>query len=424
MRIGHISFRLAGTDGVSLETAKIVDVLCKMGHSNYYFAGEFDPPNESTQETNKEIVGSTCVPQAHFTHPKVMWITDHAFGNSIAHSDLFQTIEDLAKLLENELFIFIRLNQIELLTIQNVFALPMNLALSIAVYRVLKETGIPAIAHNHDFFWEREKYLNNCVGHILEEIFPPQLPNLKHLVINSQAQTELKKRGFQSTIIPNIFDFDTTRPGIDDFNFNLRSELGLKTEDLFFLQPTRVIPRKGIELAIELVHRLSDLPIKLVISHNAEFDTLYYLSDLFALAALRKVDLRYLPARFHPYRVQGVGIQKKFSLWDAYIFADFITYPSLYEGFGNAILETIYFRKPFLVNRYKIYRDDIAPIGIKAVQIDGEITDQAIEEVRELLTNPSKVDEITSHNFNVARSNFSYQTAQTRLEKIFKSFNS
>ncbi|PKK94749.1 MAG: molecular chaperone HtpG, partial [Tenericutes bacterium HGW-Tenericutes-5] len=161
---------------------------------------------------------------------------------------------------------------------------------------------------------EREKYLNNCVGQILEEVFPPQLPNLKHMVINSQAQSELKKRGFQSTIMPNIFDFDAPLPEIDDFNLNLKSELGLNANDLFFLQPTRVIPRKGIELAIELVHQLSDLPIKLIISHNAELNTLDYLSDLFALAALKKVDLRYLPARFLPYRVQGVGIQKKFSL--------------------------------------------------------------------------------------------------------------
>ncbi|MHB8133606.1 MAG: glycosyltransferase family 4 protein [Anaerolineaceae bacterium] len=424
MRIGHISFRLAGTDGVSLETAKIVDVLRTMGHSNYYFAGELDPPIESEQSSNKEIIGSMCVPQAHFNHPKVLWITDHAFGNSTPHADLFQTIEDLTQLLEKELFTFIHQYKIELLTVQNVFALPMNLSLSIAIYRVLKVTGIPAIAHNHDFYWEREKYLNNCVGQILEEVFPPQLPNLKHMVINSQAQSELKKRGFQSTIMPNIFDFDAPLPGIDDFNLNLKSELGLNANDLFFLQPTRVIPRKGIELAIELVHQLSDLPIKLIISHNAELNTLDYLSDLFALAALKKVDLRYLPVRFLPYRVQGVGIQKKFSLWDAYIFTDFVTYPSLYEGFGNAILETIYFHKPFLVNRYKIYRDDIEPIGIKAVQIDGEITEQAVEEVRELLTNPSKVDEITSHNFNVARNNFSYQTAQTRLEKLFKSFNS
>ncbi len=44
MHIGHISFRLAGTDGVSLETAKIVTVLNNMGHQNFYFAGELDPP--------------------------------------------------------------------------------------------------------------------------------------------------------------------------------------------------------------------------------------------------------------------------------------------------------------------------------------------------------------------------------------------
>jgi glycosyltransferase involved in cell wall biosynthesis len=43
------------------------------------------------------------------------------------------------------------------------------------------------------------------------------------------------------------------------------------------------------------------------------------------------------------------------SLWELYAHADFITYPSLYEGFGNAFLEAVYFKKPLLINRYAIF---------------------------------------------------------------------
>lgn len=44
--IGFISTRIAGTDGVSLETEKWAEVLEDLGHTCFYFAGEFDRPQE------------------------------------------------------------------------------------------------------------------------------------------------------------------------------------------------------------------------------------------------------------------------------------------------------------------------------------------------------------------------------------------
>ena len=53
--------------------------------------------------------------------------------------------------------------------------------------------------------------------------------------------------------------------------------------------------------------------------------------------------------------------RKQYTLWDAYPHADLVTYPSLYEGFGNALLETIYFKRLAVVNRYPVYVADLAP---------------------------------------------------------------
>lgn len=242
------------------------------------------------------------------------------------------------------------------------------------------------------------------------------------MVINSQAQRELAKRGFESTVLPNIFDFQVQPPGKDDFNADFRSSIGIAENDLLFLQPTRVIPRKGIELAIELVHRLPDLPIKLLITHSAEYDTIDYLEEMFVLAKKLNVDMLYLPDRFKPQRQPGTGKNKIYSLWDAYIYADFITYPSLYEGFGNALLETIFFRKPMLVNRYSVYREDIEPTGLKAVTIDSTITEDSVKEVRDLLANPSKVKKMTTTNTKVASKHFSYETAKLKMERVIKTF--
>ncbi len=422
MHIGHISFRLAGTDGVSLEAAKIAQVLCRMGHTNYYFAGELDSQGISTGPITAPVEAGMLVPQAHFTDPEVLWITKHAFNSEKRDPSLLKRIQSLAESLQAALQEFIFTYQIELLIVQNVFAIPMNIALSVAIYQVVQETGIPTIAHNHDFYWEREKYRVNCIPKLLEKYFPPHLSNVQHLVINTRAKRDLEKRGLQSIYLPNIFDFDRTPPRPDEYNLDLRSKLGLTESDIYFLQPTRVIPRKGIELAIELVHRLDDLPIKLIITHHAEYNSQDYLAQLMAQAEACKVDLRYLPHLFRPQRHNAKNEEKIYSLWDAYVYADFVTYPSLYEGFGNALIETLFFKKPFLVNRYPIYQDDIEPTGLQAVTIDGTITDQTVLDVRMLLADPQRISDMTAHNAQVASQNFSYQTAQSILEEIFKGF--
>jgi two-component system phosphate regulon sensor histidine kinase PhoR len=89
------------------------------------------------------------------------------------------------------------------------------------------------------------------------------------VVINSMAQKEMARRCSRSAaIIPNVFDFETPAPGIDDYNRDLRREIRLADDDWFILQPTRVVQRKGIEHAIELVRRLKDPRAKLVISQD------------------------------------------------------------------------------------------------------------------------------------------------------------
>jgi hypothetical protein len=58
--IDFISTRIAGTDGVSLETEKWAEVLEEMGYVCFYFAGELDTPKER----------SMLSPKAHFRDPK------------------------------------------------------------------------------------------------------------------------------------------------------------------------------------------------------------------------------------------------------------------------------------------------------------------------------------------------------------------
>jgi len=60
-----------------------------------------------------------------------------------------------------------------------------------------------------------------------------------------------------------------------------------------------------------------------------------------------------------------------------------VTYPSTFEGFGNAFMEAVYFHKPIVVNRYSIYTKDIKPRGFRAVELDGYVTAAAVKETKE-----------------------------------------
>lgn len=126
----------------------------------------------------------------------------------------------------------------------------------------------------------------------------------------------------------------------------------MEDDQLLVLQPTRVIPRKGIELAVELLAHLQAFKPVLVITHKAGDEGMAYLHQLQALAAEKGVDLRYVAEIVDDHRGMTADGRKIYALWDTYPHADFVTYPSFIEGFGNALIETIYFKLPALVNRY------------------------------------------------------------------------
>jgi glycosyltransferase involved in cell wall biosynthesis len=108
------------------------------------------------------------------------------------------------------------------------------------------------------------------------------------------------------------------------------------------------------------------------------------------------------------------------SLWEAYVHADFVTYPSLCEGFGNAFLEAIYFRRPLLINRYNTFVRDIEPLGFDLVAMDGFLSARAVDQVRGLLDDPDRRDRMVRHNYRVAARHFSYTVLRRRLNAILE----
>jgi glycosyltransferase involved in cell wall biosynthesis len=109
---------------------------------------------------------------------------------------------------------------------------------------------------------------------------------------------------------------------------------------------------------------------------------------------------------------------RRYTIADAYQCGDFVTYPSTYEGFGNAFLESIYYRKPVMCNRYGIYRTDIEPCGFDVVLMDGFLTDDVVNRVRETLDKEDERQRMTDTNFTVGTQYFSYRRAADELRAL------
>ena len=411
--IGFISTRFAGTDGVSLEAAKWAQLLWDRRHISYWFAGELD--------RNPDV--SMLVPEAFFDHEEVRWINKHAFGVKHRTSEISGHIHAMRNYLKGRLYEFIEKFKIDIIIPQNVLSIPMHIPLGLALTELIAETGIPTIAHHHDFSWERVRFSFNAVQDFLRMAFPPNLPSMQHVVISTLAQEDLALRtGISATVIPNVLDFESG-PEVDlEYSENFRKEIGLEKGDVLILQPTRVVQRKGIEHAIELVSQLADPKYKLVISHEAGDEGYDYVRYVEEHAQDHNVDLRFVSCHIGDRRGVDEGGEKIYTLWDVYPHADLVTYTSLYEGFGNAFLEAVYYRKPILINRYEVFVRDIEPQGFDLIVMVGFLTDRVVRQVRDVLESPETRERMVNHNYEVATRHYSYTVLRKRLAFLIANF--
>jgi glycosyltransferase involved in cell wall biosynthesis len=246
--------------------------------------------------------------------------------------------------------------------------------------------------------------------------FPPHLPRIHHVIINSSADNQLSLRtGVSATIIPNVMDFENPPPPVDEYSSDVRQALGIEDDELFILQPTRVVKRKGIEHAIELVSRMGE-KAKLVISHASGDEGYDYENRIREYSELLNVNTIFVSEIINEKRGLTKDGRKIYTLNDIYPHADLVTYPSNFEGFGNAFLEAIYYKKPIVVNNYSIYSMDIKPKGFSVVEIDGYVTGEAVSMAKKVLRNKKYMEKMVEHNYKIATRYFSYSVLREKLK--------
>ena len=408
--VAFISTRIAGTDGVSLEIEKWADIFEQEGFTCFYFAGELDRPAER----------GYLVPEAHFTHPDIKDVYLESFDITGRDRAVSKKIYQLAIKLKDHLYEFVEKFNIQIIIPENALTIPLNIPLGIALTEFIAETNIQTIAHHHDFYWERDRFMVNAVQDYLNMAFPPVLPSIHHVVINSVADAQLSLRtGVSARIAPNVMDFENPPPPPDEYTSDVRRALGIEDDELFILQPTRVVQRKGIEHAIEMVHRLGR-KAKLIISHASGDEGHDYEQRLIEYSKLMKVDTVFVSDIINEQRGVTADGRKIYTLEDIYPYADLVTYPSTFEGFGNAFLETVYFRKPIVVNAYSIYTKDIKPKGFSVIEIDGYVTSQAVEKAKQILDNPDLCQAMVDHNYELGKKFFSYGVLHQGLRNFMR----
>ena len=156
-------------------------------------------------------------------HEKNQRINERILGKKARSSEVSDAIQSLKTFLKVRIREFIQKFSIDLLGPQNALTIPMHVPLGMANTEIIAETQIPTIAHHHDFYREKTRFSVNAVGDYMCMAFPPNLPNMEHVVINSAAQEELALRtGIASFIIPNILDFDIPPNVSDERTLKLR----------------------------------------------------------------------------------------------------------------------------------------------------------------------------------------------------------
>lgn len=409
--IGFVSTRFAGTDGVSLESEKWARMLQENGHDVFWFAGELDR-DESI---------SMLIPEAFFEHPDNEKINAAVWGRMHRPPEINASIRSIAEHIKGKLAEFVKQFGVDILLPENALTIPMHIPLGLAITDFIAETGLPTIAHHHDFYWERTRFTISAVRDYLEMAFPPVLPQIQHAVINSAARDQLAwRKGVAAIVVPNVIGFEHPPHPPQRELSAIRESIGIAPDDILILQPTRVVPRKGIEHAITSVARLNNPKCKLVISHESGDEGDAYLHALQEMAEQSGVDLR-LVKTVVPHFSGGEPEptpEGSVSLWELYPCSDLVTYPSLYEGFGNALLEAFYFKVPVLINRYSIWVQDIEPKGFRTVCMDGYVTNELVEELGKVLSDETLRTEMVEHNYRVATRYFSYAVLRRRLQTL------
>jgi hypothetical protein len=302
------SFRLGGTDGVSVEAAKWEWALHELGFTTRRVAGELVDglrPDDAWLPflAIDPVEGARREPDA--------------LAAAIAGSDL--------------------------VVVENLCSLPLNETAAETTAEVLDRHDGRVLFHHHDLPWERSH-----LAHL--DAFPPRRPNSLHVTINEGASRALATRGIDSVTIRNAFDLD---PAPGD-RAPTRASLGFSDDETVVVQPTRAIPRKEVARGLRFTEEVAGMlgtPVTFWLTGPAEDG---FGPELERVLAAAKVPV-----------ARGRAPRRA----DMYAASDAVVFPSSWEGFGNPVVESVVARRPIAVATYPVL-EELLDLGFHLFSVD------------------------------------------------------
>ena len=436
----------AGTDGVSLQMMDRGILLETTGHqiaicSAYRWA---DFP----------------IPALEFDSEKVAQMMRNLFGPRLvdfaSEAELKRAFDISCLELKQELGKVIGSFKPGVLFVHNMLSLPVHPVATAALTELLRETGLPCAAIHHDILSEgayKFKPTCNFAKAILEEYYPPTMRNVRHWTINSLNQRALKKKKIDAGIMHDTMDFDQKLDAAEQARIraSLRAKHGIKPNDIVLFVGARIVPNKQTELVGHLTATLHSLRqemvgrelyhgevfsqesrVMLVLGGRPERTFADYRERLFALFDTLGIVWMYVGNEVRPKWSEDGTFHALYP--DMYNLADFVLYPSIWEGFGSLLLKAFASYLPVVVFEYPVFKDDIAPKGVRVVslgdsileerdpaglvQLAPEVITKAAHEMLAILTNPQMYHEVTNHNFAVGKRYFGLDVPRSQLRDV------
>jgi glycosyltransferase involved in cell wall biosynthesis len=446
-KIAIVHYRAGRTDGVSLEMEKRKSILQAANFEVKIISGPL--------QNGSDFI----IDELEFDTPEIREIKENSFKyfskNTLKPQELMEKIQSVAQRIESAFLKFNEQERFDGLLVHNIFSHGRHIAAASAFTRIARLLKLPIISTNHDYYWEREEYLepdNHSIRNYLDTYVPPHDKNITHVSINSLAQKRLKSlKGIDSVVIPDVFDFKQPYWQKDAFNYDFSENMGVNENDFIVLQATRIVERKGIELAIRFVKELSkrkkeitgnelyngkelnnDSRVVFLLAGYAEDSAKPYLNKLKQEITSAGILAKFIDHKIDAQR-NNTNHQKTYSLWDAYVFADLITYPSLVEGWGNQFIEAIFAKKPIVLFEYPVFKADIKKEGYHFISLGDEIESRnrsgmvtianykllgAVDATIAML-NSKKTNRLLDENFEIGKKYHEYAVLREFLENKF-----
>jgi len=254
------------------------------------------------------------------------------------------------------------LKNIDVCIIHQALTMHFNFALTQALLEIIEENKkIKFIHWTHDATFLDHNYKKKFHRYINQ--FPWKLITKMYSKVEYISITEFRRKQFAKffkasgkkiVAVPNGVKIESFFKLDSEFK-DIISNLNLFSCDLVACLPTRIVRRKNLEKAIEIIAEMKKLKlnIKYLITGAQDFqnpDSVHYFNDLKKLSLKLgvKKDVIFLSdyklASGKNFNLEDINIQ------NLYLLSDFLLVPSVLEGFGLQLIEAGMTKTPVICN--------------------------------------------------------------------------